>query len=297
MGVVVNFSAELGVWISHNLDRGCAVDDLVNSMIDQSFEPVMARSLVDAFWRARAEGSEPPIDSVVLDLAATETLAEYQYEPPRLASGPIIHTTDRDIPVLLRMEQPILAVLDGVLSSDECAQLIELARSRLRPSTIVDPVTGEDRIVDHRDSEGMFFAVRETPFIAMLDERISALMNCPVENGEGLQLLRYGPGAKNTPHFDFLVPSNPANRQSIARSGQRISSLVIYLNNVASGGETVFPEIGLAVQPKKGNAVYFEYANSLRQVDQKSVHAGAAVHVGEKWIVTKWMRERRFVPA
>ena len=59
------------------------------------------------------------------------------------------------------------------------------------------------------------------------------------------------------------------------------------------------PEIGLSVQPKKGNAVYFEYANSLRQVDQKSVHAGAAVHVGGKWIVNAgngW-GERRFLPA
>ena len=84
-------------------------------MIGQNFEPAMARGLVDAFWRARTEGGEAPIDSVVLDLAATEALAEYQYEAPRLAPGPIIRTPDRHIPVLLRVEQPILAVLDGVL--------------------------------------------------------------------------------------------------------------------------------------------------------------------------------------
>ncbi len=297
MGVVVNFAPELGVWILHNLDRGCAVDDLVTSMVAQNFEPAMARSLVEVFWRARATGIEPPRDSTLLDPGAAEALTEYQYETPRLAAGPLIHTADRDIPVLLRLEKPVLALLDGVLSADECARLIELSRARLQPSTVVDPITGENRIAEHRDSEGMFFGVEETPFIASLDKRISELMNCPVENGEGLQVLRYGPGAKNMPHFDFLVPSNPANRQSIARSGQRISSLVIYLNDVVSGGETVFPEVGLSVLPKKGNAVYFEYANSLRQVDEKSVHAGAHVHAGEKWIVTKWMRERRFISA
>ena len=70
---------------------------------------------------------------------------------------------------------------------------------------------------------------------------------------------------------------------------------MIYLNTVESGGETVFPEIGLAVSAKKGNAAYFEYGNSLRQVDPKSVHAGAPVYAGEKWAVTKWMRERRFI--
>jgi prolyl 4-hydroxylase len=110
-------------------------------------------------------------------------------------------------------------------------------------------------------------------------------------------VLRYGPSTRTTPHFDFLIPSNAANRASLARSGQRVSSLVIYLNHVASGGETVFPEIGLSVVPQPGNAVYFEYTNSQQQVDYKSLHAGAPVLEGEKWAVTKWMRTQRFVMA
>jgi prolyl 4-hydroxylase len=66
---------------------------------------------------------------------------------------------------------------------------------------------------------------------------------------------------------------------------------------VQQGGETVFPEAGVSVVPRRGNAVYFEYANSRMQVDQSSAHAGAPVIEGEKWIVTKWMRARKFVPA
>ncbi|HUO44345.1 MAG TPA: 2OG-Fe(II) oxygenase [Burkholderiales bacterium] len=293
MGMLVNFSPELGAWIRHNLDRGCAVEDVVNSMIAQKFEPLIARGLVEAFSSALSAGVDPPAGSVMIE----SEQAEYRYETPRLASGPVIRTADREIPVLLRLERPVLAVLDGVLSDEECDRLIELARHRLQPSTVVDLLTGEDRVAEHRDSEGMFFKLQETPFIAMLDRRISEAMNCPVENGEGLQVLRYGPGAKNTPHFDFLVPANPANQESLARSGQRISTMVIYLNDVIRGGETVFPEAGLSVLPRKGNGVYFEYANSLRQVDPSSAHAGGAVYEGEKWAVTKWMREKRFVPA
>jgi prolyl 4-hydroxylase len=142
----------------------------------------------------------------------------------------------------------------------------------------------------------MFFQREETPFIARLDRRISQLMNSPLEHGEGLQVLHYGPGTQSTPHFDFLAPCNAANQASLARSGQRIASLVIYLNHVIAGGETVFPEVGLSVSPTKANAVYFEYCNSRRQVDYKSAHAGAPVIEGEKWAVTKWMRERRFIP-
>jgi prolyl 4-hydroxylase len=293
MAVTVNLPSELRGWILHNLDRGCEPLDLINTMISQRFEPQIAQGLVQAFVSARSVGAAPPSNSVALEV---KDLA-YVYETPRIAAGNLIRTTDREIPVLLRHEKPIVVLLQGVLSNDECAELIELARPRLRPSTVVDPQTGTNTVANYRNSEGMFFRPAETPLIALLDRRLAELMNCPLENGEGLQVLRYGPGGHTAPHFDFLIPSNPTNEASVKRSGQRLSTLMIYLSEVARGGETVFPEVGLSVFPRQGNAVYFEYANSRQQLDARSLHAGAAVIEGEKWAVTKWMRTRRFVPA
>lgn len=130
-----------------------------------------------------------------------------------------------------------------------------------------------------------------------LDRRIAEIMNLPVENGEGLQILRYPEGAGSAPHFDFLVPSNPASQASITRSGERVSTMVSYLNDVLEGGETAFPEAGWAVSPQRGNAVYFEYCNRLNQLDHASLHASNPVLRGEKWVATKWMRQRPFVAA
>jgi prolyl 4-hydroxylase len=75
-------------------------------------------------------------------------------------------------------------------------------------------------------------------------------MNLPIDHGEGLQVLRYGPGTRYTPHFDFLVPRSEDSEQSLRRSGQRVSSLVAYLNDVPGGGETIFPHVGLSVCPQ-----------------------------------------------
>ena len=291
MSAHIKFSPELGQWITHNLNRGSAAQDLVQSMVGQKFDPTVAAAIVDTFLQARASGQPAPVDAIEWEGA----LAHYQYETPRMDwSAACIRTFDRAIPVLLRLQQPVVAVLGSVLSHEECDQLMAMARTRLRPSTVADPMTGKNIEAEYRDSEGMFFRLNETPFIATLDRRIAELMRCPVEHGEGLQVLRYGPGARTTPHYDYLQPSSTAHLESIARSGNRISTLVVYLNQVAHGGETVFPEIGLAVSAQKGNAVYFEYGNSLRQADPKSLHAGAAVHQGEKWALTKWMRERPF---
>jgi prolyl 4-hydroxylase len=293
MSVVVNLSAELKTWIVRNLDRGCAAEQLIQSMIGQKFDPIVARGLIEAFGRARSTGTSITADALTLDVE----LPSNSWEAPRLPGGNAIHTADRSVRVLFRLRRPAIAVLADVLNADECEELIALAKPRLKPSTVVDPKTGLNHVVAHRNSDGMFFKLEETPFIAALDRRLSQLMNMPVSHGEGLQVLRYGPGTQSTPHFDFLTPSNPANQQSLTRSGQRVSSLVVYLNEVASGGETDFPEIGLAVCPQPGNAVYFEYCNSRNELDPLSLHAGAPVIVGDKWAVTKWMRQRPFVSA
>jgi prolyl 4-hydroxylase len=293
MSAIVKLSPELRTWIDHNLNRGCAPAQLVQSMVEQRFEPRVAAGVIDAFVAARKTGAPLAGDSLTLEAPGDP----YESEPPRMASGNVIRADDRAVPVLLRLARPAIAVLGEVLSAEECDQLVALARPRLAPSTVVDPKTGLDRVAEHRSSEGMFFLPRETPLIAALDRRLAQLMGSPEAHGEGLQVLRYGPGTTSTPHFDFLIPSNAASRQSIGRSGQRISSLVVYLNDVASGGETAFPEVGLSICPKKGHAVYFEYCNRRGQVDPRSLHTGAPVAAGEKWAATKWMRQQPFVSA
>jgi prolyl 4-hydroxylase len=293
VSLVVRFSPDLGAWLTQGLDRGSPPGALVDTMVEQRMDRAVARAIVDAFVAARRANTPAPVDSITMD----EATAEYVYEQPILRAGTRIETSDRVVRVAARADKPVLAVLRDVLDADECAALIERARPRLVASTIVDPATGRDVVTPHRTSRGMFFRLEEDALIARLDRRISEIMNLPVENGEGFQVLHYPTGAVNTPHFDFLQPTSPANQASIARSGQRVSTLIAYLNEVEDGGETVFPEAGWSVSPHPGSAVYFEYCNRFGQVDSRTVHAGNAVGRGEKWVLTKWMRQRRFISA
>jgi prolyl 4-hydroxylase len=63
---------------------------------------------------------------------------------------------------------------------------------------------------------------------------------------------------------------------------------------VPAGGSTVFPDLGLDVLPRKGNALYFAYATEEGQLDRRSLHGGSPVSAGEKWIATKWIRQRPY---
>jgi prolyl 4-hydroxylase len=100
-------------------------------------------------------------------------------------------------------------------------------------------------------------------------------------------VLHYGPGQEYKAHYDFFSPKNPQARNN------RISTLIIYLNDVEEGGETVFPLLQLKVKPKRGSALYFEYFYRQQALNELTLHSSVPVVRGEKWVATQWMRRQR----
>jgi prolyl 4-hydroxylase len=69
-------------------------------------------------------------------------------------------------------------------------------------------------------------------------------------------------------------------------------TLIFYLSDVDEGGSTYFPQMKLAIHPKKRAALMFSYMGKDGVLDMRSEHAGMPVIKGDKWIVTKWIREK-----
>ncbi|RDK03347.1 2OG-Fe(II) oxygenase [Paraburkholderia lacunae] len=283
-------------WLSTNVDRGCSMESMIDSMVQAGFATDAARAAVHrAFGTTPAEVASLAHRATggATEAARTQAVPHaYQYDEAPVASGNLIHAYDRDVRVLMRCERPQLIVFADVLSADECGELIERSRHRLKRSTIVNPETGKEDVIRHRSSEGIWFQRGEDAFIEQMDRRISSLMNWPVENGEGLQILHYGTSGEYRPHFDYFPPDQAGSAVHTAQGGQRVATLIVYLNDVADGGETIFPEAGMSVAARQGGAVYFRYMNGQRQLDPLTLHGGAPVLRGDKWIMTKWMRER-----
>lgn len=219
----------------------------------------------------------------------------YQAEPSRIGPVNALSLDGRRVAVVARLEHPDLVVLEGLLSDEECAALIQLSRDRLQRSTIVNRRDGSFEAVAGRSSEGCYFPRGENPLIARLDRRLAELTGIPEDHGEGLQILRYGVGGEYRTHFDYFRPDDPGSAVLRENGGQRVATVVMYLNDVAAGGETSFPNLGgFRVVPRRGAATYFAYCDALGQVDPLTLHAGAPVRAGEKWIATKWLRQGRY---
>ena len=245
-------------------------------------------------------------DSAVAALEATLTsyLGEKQAErasvpPPVPVPEPLpqgarssVWAVDREVGIVMSMFNPRVVVFSGLLSGEECDEIVALARVRLARSETVQTETGSSEVNEARTSQGMFFERGEHAVCARLEARIAALMSWPIENGEGLQVLRYGPGAEYKPHYDYCDPDQAGTPTILKRGGQRVASLVCYLNSPTLGGQTIFPDVQLDVAPIKGNAVFFSYDRPHPVT--RSLHGGAPVIEGEKWVATKWLREGRF---
>lgn len=199
---------------------------------------------------------------------------------------------DRRVQVLASLQSPHVVVLGGFLSDAECDALVDAARPRLVRSRTVQTLTGGEEINAERTSSGMFFSRGETALIQRIEARIARLLRWPVEHGEGLQVLHYLPGAEYKPHYDYFDPAEPGTPSLLQRGGQRLATLLLYLNEPERGGGTTFPDAGLEVAPHRGHAVFFSYDQPSAAT--RTLHGGAPVIAGEKWVATKWLREREF---
>jgi prolyl 4-hydroxylase len=248
-------------------------------------EAVAPAALTPAGQDATAPATEPGDAVSVAAMSASEILA---------ASPNALDTSDRTVNILFALNAPRVVLFGGLLSDDECEQLIAMSRVKLQRSTVVNAETGTYDVHPHRTSSGTHFERGENELIQRIETRIAELVSHPVENGEPIQILHYTPGTEYKPHFDYFDPKLPGNDKVLAMGGQRVATLIMYLNDVEAGGSTVFPDVGLDVLPRRGNAVYFAYTTPDGQLDARTLHGGSPVAAGEKWIATKWLRQREY---
>lgn len=276
---LANLPADWQVWLHDNLARGCAPAALLAVMINEGrFDAGLARAALEearAGMPAHVPAAAPPQPCIDL-------------------SGNTLRCDGRDIEILLTLRSPRVVLFGNFLDETECDELIALAMPRLERSPVVGGTDGANQVHSHRTSRGAMLQRGESPLVARVEARIAAVLGWPVEHGEGLQILRYENGNEYRPHFDWFDPARPGPARHLERGGQRVATMILYLNDVEQGGATTFPEAGLAVQPRRGHALFFANTDAQGRPDPRSLHAGEPVTQGAKFIATKWLRERPY---
>ncbi len=270
---------ELREWILATTRDGHSTDDVLRLMKEAGYSGEQSRHIV-------ARVLNVPVTTLTFSTGKRTNGRRTRHPVP-----PLQVIGDRAVRVTLSVDTPAIRVLEGLLSDEECDELIAQSRPRLQRSLTVD-VDGRHQTDERRTSQGMFFRMGETPLVQRIEQRIATLLDMPTVHGEGLQILHYLPGQEYEPHYDWFDPDQPGFEAVTAKGGQRIASVIMYLNTPEADGGTHFPALGLTVTAIRGSAVYFAYETG----EEASLHAGLPVTRGEKWIATKWLRERPFRP-
>jgi prolyl 4-hydroxylase len=193
--------------------------------------------------------------------------------------------------LVFKINNPFIAVIGDLLTRDECDKIIQMASGRLQVSTTVNMENGENEVHRGRVCAGMHFNKGENDFILDIEKRLSEVTGFRREQFENLQVVKYGAGEFYRPHFDFFDPDHGGTENLLKRGGQRIATIVVYLQAPNEGGETFFSAMNLTIFPIVGCGLYFKYP----LLEKTTLHGGNEVVKGEKWILTSWIRENKFI--
>lgn len=170
----------------------------------------------------------------------------------------------------------------------------------------MDAETGKPAPSAVRTSTGTFLKPGHDAVVARIERRLALLTHLPPDNGEALQILHYTGGAKYEPHLDAFADAVNSRPEV---GGQRVATVLMFLESPVEGGETVFPAAaaraagpgwsacareGLAVAPVAGDALLFWSVTPDGRVDPASLHGSCPTTKGSKWTATRWLHGGAF---
>jgi len=186
-----------------------------------------------------------------------------------------------------------VAVVDLPVASRYLDDVRELARSRLQPADVYGQHKGE-KLPQVRDSDqALMDTPTASPLLGCMERLMAAAVGKALVHAEPMVILRYAPGQQYRWHRDYIQPASEEVRREIAAFGQRIHTGIVYLNDGFEGGETEFRDWGQSLRPRAGQCIGFSSVDAEGNLDASSIHRGAPVTQGEKWIGTLWFRSRR----
>lgn len=310
-----NTTETLDEWLTSQIKRGCTLESMILTMHESGYALPVAQSHVVNAFVAAGKLSEPieallpnqpfnhfaPNDfkakstfqllsisaNAALNLNAQEKEAQLAWQAVHEKRSALVSI----VPVI-QLDNPRVIVFEQFLSEHECDILIGLAHNQMQDSRVLDPASGDFILHPERLSRGTHFEHQSNKVVTAIENRINTIFGFCVAQQEAMQILHYALGGEYKTHFDFFPPNDAGSHSAIKAAGQRLATLIMYLNTPEKGGETSMPTIGLTITAKKGNAIYFENIDLQGKPNLQTLHAGMPVLAGEKWIATKWLRER-----
>lgn len=182
--------------------------------------------------------------------------------------------------------------IPGFLSAEECKALVGVAADSFSRATVVGPTT--ETYHPGRVAESAWIP-QDNGLSRDIKLRVAELIGIAACNMEQLSVVRYHEGGEYQPHVDWFDEADPSFMACTLFGGQRVCSVLIYLNDDYRGGETAFPNVGRVFVPQTGKALVWYNHDEHGALSQDNLHAGLPVISGVKHVAIVWVREHRLM--
>ncbi len=286
-------------WLGHALASGADPDELAMALVLGAPVSEAELSELEALWSEAVAMADGPLPSLSGLSGPAEVAGEYGLS----LSQPLLERIERLWTHILALsswtppgDEPGMPVRRSALpvNSDTLENLRGRAAPELRPASVYGPGSATERHTKVRDSDQ---AVMQSPtvdwLIASLERLLARGAGKSLVHAEPMVVLRYRPGQQYRWHRDYVTATEPRAQQELQMFGQRVHTGIVYLTDDFDGGETEFREWDLSLRPGRGDCISFSSVDAAGRPDPDSVHRGAPVTAGEKWIATLWFRSGR----
>ena len=181
-------------------------------------------------------------------------------------------------------------IVSDVLTPEECTYLIEKATPLFSRSTVV----GTSAPDASRTSQTAWIP-KTDPVAQKVFTKALEFTGKTMDECEDLQVVRYEPGTYYREHHDSCCDESPGCLDFEKEGGQRVATLLVYLNSDFTDGETHFPNLDLKLKADPGSAILFRPLGSDEaKCHPKALHAGLPISSGVKYVCNAWIRENKF---
>jgi len=180
-------------------------------------------------------------------------------------------------------------VIKDVITKKEADYIINEAKKTFKKSMIVG---GYDSSIRKSETTWLY---KSDPIVYNIINRVCNISGHSIENTEALQVVRYKPGGYYNEHHDACCEKDSKCNEFIQNGGQRVLTMLIYLNDDFTGGSTKFPKLNLDIKPPKYGGVMFRpLEEDSNRCHPYALHKGTPIKTGEKYICNIWIREGPF---
>ena len=196
---------------------------------------------------------------------------------------------------------PYIYTIDNFLTEKQCKFMIKVSKDNLKLAG-VSKMEGEKNLEPGKykgRTNSSYWMPRDAyPETLDIAKKVAKRIGCNYKHFENFQVIHYNENEEYKYHFDaYDINEKEKYEKFCGKRGNRIRTVLVYLNDVEEGGGTGFDSLTeydgeVVVEPKMGKMVVFTNVNDDDSLNKNSRHAGLPVIQGEKWAFNLWLRER-----